>query len=373
MKNPLPKEVYLKRTRPQESDIRTEYFRDQTKIIHSYPFRRLKHKTQVFYAPGIDHICTRIEHVLHVATIAATIVRGLNISDGNWELDTDLAYAIGLGHDLGHAPFGHEGEKELAVKVGEKKGFLHEINSYRVVEHLANHGQGLNLTYAVKDGIICHNGEDFKLNNLEPAQTANDLENIRDRNNLPCTYEGCIVRISDRIAYLGRDVEDAMTAGFITRDNIPANIKAELGSANTDIINTLINDVVGYSWNRETVGFSPAKQEFVKELGEFNYRNIYYHPKLIKYRRHISIIIGTLYDYFTELFQRHGREFEVYKTMDLAIDRNFGDYIYKLRAVYEPEGYVTRTIVADYIAGMTDIYALDCMRQISLPVPLEFQ
>ena len=138
----------------------------RTKIIHSLPFRRLKHKTQVFFAPDNDHICTRIEHVLHVATIAAAICRGLNQS-GNWQLDQDLAYAVGLGHDIGHAPFGHEGERALAACIAPRP-FLHEVNSYRVVEHLANYGEGLNLTYAVKDGILCHCGEDFTTKELRP-------------------------------------------------------------------------------------------------------------------------------------------------------------------------------------------------------------
>ena len=244
MRNPLPDEVYLRRTKPVKPDIRAEYFRDQTKIIHSYPFRRLKHKAQVFYAPDNDHICTRMEHVLHVATIAATICRGLNHSGQDWALDTELAYAIGLGHDLGHAPFGHEGEKELAAKLGAPKAFMHELNSYRVVEHLANHGQGLNLTYAVKDGIICHNGEDFNQNGLKPSPAANDLENIRERAYMPCTYEGCIVRLSDKIAYLGRDVEDAVTAGFITKKDLPKSTAKALGESNTDIISNLIADVV---------------------------------------------------------------------------------------------------------------------------------
>jgi dGTPase len=377
MKNPLPHEVYIKRSKPGARDsrgeYRTEYFRDQTKIIHSYPFRRLKHKTQVFYAPGNDHICTRIEHVLHVATIAATICRGLNISGGDWDLEPELAYAIGLGHDLGHAPFGHEGEKELAARLGEPKSFIHEVNSYRVVEHLANHGQGLNLTYAVKDGIICHNGEDFRQNDLLPSKTPNDLESIRDRVSFPCTYEGCIVRLSDRIAYLGRDIEDAVTAGFLRRGDLPPRITRELGSSNTDIIGALVNDVVEHSRASKAVGFSNERHEMVRDLGEFNYERIYFHPKLQKYRRHIRNIIHTLFDYFLELFQRHGRDFDAYKALDLEAERNFGNYIQKLKGVYEKEGFDGKTIVTDYIAGMTDGFALDCMRQISIPAPLEFR
>lgn len=373
MRNPLPEEVYLRRTKPTRPDIRAEYFRDQTKIIHSYPFRRLKHKTQVFYAPDNDHICTRIEHVLHVATIAATICRGLNLSGGDWALDTELAYAIGLGHDLGHAPFGHEGEKELAAKLGAPKAFLHEMNSYRVVEHLANHGQGLNLTYAVKDGIICHNGEDFELNGLKPSSTPNDLENIHDRAYVPCTYEGCIVRLSDKIAYLGRDIEDALTAGFITKADIPARPAKELGESNTEIISVLISDIVEHSKRSDAVGFSPAKHAVVAELGKFNYERIYYHPKLLKYRRHIKTIIHSLFDYFTEVFAKHGRDFQAYAAMDLDVDRNFGRYIEQLQPIYDKEGWAPRTVVTDYIAGMTDSFALDCMRQISIPQPMHIR
>lgn len=372
MRNPLPNEIYLRRSKPVAPDIRAEYFRDQTKIIHSYPFRRLKHKAQVFYAPDNDHICTRIEHVLHVATIAATVCRGLNLSGGDWDMDTELAYAIGLGHDLGHTPFGHEGEKELAAKLGTDKSFMHEINSYRVVEHLANHGQGLNLTYAVKDGIICHNGEDFSQTGLKPSSAANDLENMHDRAYMPCTYEGCIVRLSDRIAYLGRDVEDAVTAGFIKKSDLPARVVSGLGDSNTDIISTLISDVVGHSARSEAVGFSPARHELVAELGKFNYERIYYHPKLVKYRRHIRTVIHTLFDYFMELFDKHGTDFAAYARLEMDVDRNFGHYMDQMRAVYEREGYPARTMITDYIAGMTDSFALECMRQISLPVPMHF-
>jgi dGTPase len=307
-----------------------------------------------------------------VATIAATVCRGLNLSGGDWALDTELAYAIGLGHDLGHTPFGHEGEKELAAKLGTDKSFMHELNSYRVVEHLANHGQGLNLTYAVKDGIICHNGEDFTQTGLKPSATANDLENIHDRAYMPCTYEGCMVRLSDRIAYLGRDVEDAVTAGFIKKSDLPARVVKGLGDSNTDIISTLIADMVANSARGETVGFSPERHGLVVELGAFNYERIYYHPKLIKYRRHIRTVIHTLFDYFMELFEKHGTDFSAYARLELDVDRNFGHYMEQMRAVYEREGYPGRTMITDYIAGMTDSFALECMRQISLPVPMHF-
>ena len=155
--NPFQNETYRIRPKEKKTDCRGDFFRDQTAIIHSLPFRRLKHKTQVFFAPENDHICTRIEHVLHVATIAATICKGLNNS-GNWDINAEMAFAIGLGHDLGHAPFGHSGERALNG-IFKADAFKHEIHSLRVADKLANDGEGLNLTFGVRDGIICHCGE----------------------------------------------------------------------------------------------------------------------------------------------------------------------------------------------------------------------
>ncbi|MCK5198720.1 MAG: HD domain-containing protein, partial [Spirochaetales bacterium] len=153
--NKLNPEDLFKRRNHREDDFRGSYFRDTTAIIHSYPFRRLKHKTQVFFSPKNDHICTRIEHVMHVASIASAICKGL-------DLDSDLAWAIGLGHDLGHTPFGHAGEKIIDGIRKKSGGFIHELYSLRVVDYLIQYGKGLNLTYAVRDGIVSHCGEKFE-------------------------------------------------------------------------------------------------------------------------------------------------------------------------------------------------------------------
>jgi dGTPase len=153
------------------------------------PYRRLKHKTQVFFAPNNDHICTRIEHSLHVATIAATIAGAL-------KLNMDMAYAIGLAHDLGHAPFGHPGERVLNKRCNEIGGFIHEIHGLRVVDVLGNRGKGLNLSYGVRDGIICHCGEAPE-QELHPRSEKIELETIRKRDKLPCSWEGCVVRVAD--------------------------------------------------------------------------------------------------------------------------------------------------------------------------------
>ncbi len=373
MKNPLPQQVYIKRTTEKSYGIRGDYFRDQTAIIHSMPFRRLKHKTQVFFSPENDHVCTRIEHVLHVATIAATICKGL-IMHG-WELEPDMAYAMGLGHDLGHAPFGHAGEKALdeKLKKNKKGSFIHEINSYRIIEHLSNYGKGLNLTYAVKDGIICHNGENFEAQ-LKPAGKENILDNIKDRTCIPSSYEGCIVRFSDKIAYLGRDIEDAIIARFIKRNDIPGNISGELGDNNGDIINTFIMDLINFSKDKDFIGFSPEKQKLIEELREFNYKNIYNNSKMVVYQGYCVKIINDLFDYLSAKYHHFGNDYKKYEEGEINLVREFGNYISKMETVYikRKENY-SEQIIADYIAGMTDDYALDCMKQISIPEPIRFR
>lgn len=357
-KNPFSDELYLKRTKKTESDIRGEYFRDQTKIIHSQPFRRLKSKTQVFAAPDNDHICTRIEHVLHVATIAVSVCKGLN-KTGNWQLNEELAYSIGLAHDLGHAPFGHEGERALAKKITPPP-FMHEINGYRVVEHLANYGEGLNLTYAVKDGIMCHCGEDFNNNALRPATVPNDLENITDRSHLPTTYEGCIVRLSDKIAYLGRDIEDAAREHIITYNQVPEIVKQELGENNGEIINTLVLDLTENSKDKDYIGFSDEKFELITELKNFNYKHIYNHPELTEQRAVLQKAVGELFDYYMDLFKSYGLG-DGYHAEQKDTAKNFGHYLSAMKNVYQNSNASAKQIVTDYIAGMTDSFALDCI------------
>ena len=369
-KNPLGNEIYFKRTRPQMADVRGEYFRDQTKIIHSLPFRRLKHKTQVFFAPDNDHICTRIEHVLHVATIAAAICRGLN-QNGNWQLDQDLAYAIGLGHDIGHAPFGHEGERALAACV-KPKPFLHEVNSYRVVEHLANYGEGLNLTYAVKDGILCHCGEDFATHELRPATVPNDLEAIQSRRCLPTTYEGCIVRVADKIAYLGRDIEDAVKAGLITREDIPLIVQDEIGTSNGEIINTLTLDLIHHSKKKDFIGFSPEKTDIISELKTFNYERIYHNAQMRQRKETIDKCIADLFDYFRTIFDKYGFDYTAYEREGKQTATSFANYMASMTKAYPQEANQRDIIITDYIAGMTDSYALNVMEDVILPNSIKF-
>ena len=379
--NKISQEELEKRTTPRDEDIRGCYYRDQTAIIHSRPFRRLKHKTQVFFSPDDDHVCTRIEHVLHVASIAATICRGLkHKKDSTWNLNEDLAYSIGLGHDLGHTPFGHAGEAELSYLLGGANSFIHEVNSYRVVEKLINQGQGLNLTYAVKDGIICHNGENFE-QSIKPDFRVKDLNSIKDRKNIPATYEGCIVRFSDKIAYLGRDIEDAIIAGFIEEKNIPKAIRDKIGTSNGEIINYLVLDLIENSIEDE-ISFSKGCHELMVELKDFNYQSIYNNPRIKEYKRYCKRIISTLYEYLSKLYCSYHWDIEFYlKDDSLDIDRFFGNYIKGMKDFYFAEkisnnwteGDLGKQIVADYISGMTDKFAIECMKEISIPKPIDFK
>ncbi|HSL93396.1 MAG TPA: HD domain-containing protein [Bacillota bacterium] len=362
MKNPQPAELLVSRAHPRQTDMRGDYFRDVTAIIHSTPFRRLKHKTQAFYAPKNDHICTRIEHVLHVSTISSSICRSLG-------LDADLAQAIALGHDLGHAPFGHEGERVLHARALPAGGFIHELHGLRVVDVLANGGKGLNLTYAVRDGIVSHCGESFD-RHIKPETEAKDLESIRDLGHYPLTYEGCVVRLSDRIAYLGRDLEDAITAGFFTLSDVNPGIRKALGSSNGEIIGTLVADVCTESQGKEYVGFSAGKHDLIVELYNFNAERIYRNPKMERYRVFCKRIIEGLFDHLMALYEGSPEDSQRYSESGLALDRHFGNYLKEMEPVYEREGASDTRIVTDFVAGMTDDYAIDAIKQITIPEPV---
>ncbi|MDD3739731.1 MAG: HD domain-containing protein [Bacteroidales bacterium] len=370
MKNPFPQSKYLERTVPRETDVRGDYFRDQTAIIHSTAFRRLKNKTQVFFAPENDHICTRIEHVLHVATIAATICKGLN--KYGWDLDIDMAYAIGLGHDLGHTPFGHAGEMALNKILGGNNAFVHEINSYRQVEYLAKKGLGLNLCFGVKDGIICHNGERDE-QYLRPTQILNNLDSITNRKVVSNSYEGCIMRFSDKIAYLGRDIEDAFVAGFISDKDIPDEVKVLLGNRNGRIINALIIDIIENSKESDKIGFSDQKYESVTKLKKFNYKMIYQHPDLQNYDKFCDNIISSLFDHLMNLITVNKFNFQKYFESNIDFDRNFGDYLLGMKDFYFKHQDSDIQIITDYIAGMTDSFALESIKQITIPKPIHFK
>ena len=357
--SPLGDEKLKKRRDPRAEDLRGHYFRDTTAILHSYPFRRLKHKTQVFFAPRNDHICTRIEHVLHVATIATTICRALG-------LDPDLAWAIGLGHDLGHTPFGHLGEKIIGQLMEDEGGFRHEIYSLRVVDHLTGYGKGLNLTYAVRDGILNHCGEKFE-KSIRPDFTIKELSDIKTREFYPSTWEAVVVRMSDKIAYLGRDLEDAMQLHIVKREEIPALVGKVLGENNSDIINALVQDIIATSLEKGEIGFSEEVYQAVLILKEFNYSHIYTNQKLTVYHDYFERIIMTLFDYLQELFERKGFEINSYHEEKNYLAQRFGDYLKKMKDFYKEEKAASLQVVLDYIAGMTDDYSIDCVKEIMIP------
>ena len=363
--NTLGEDVLTRRMRYREEDIRGPYFRDITAIIHSYPFRRLKHKTQVFFAPKNDHICTRIEHVMHVASIAATICRAL-------DLDADLAWAIGLGHDLGHTPFGHLGEEILSDLSSNSGGFYHEIYSLRVIDSLTNYGRGLNLTYAVRDGIINHCGEQFEQSIL-PDFHEKDLSAIQRRDQYPASWEGCVVRVSDKIAYLGRDLEDASHLGLVDPESVPAEVVKVLGKNNSEIINTLVLDVIENSQKIGVIGFSDRVFGPLISLRDFNYASIYKNPRLFTYHRNFERILKTLYSYLSELFAVCGEDPSKYREEKNFVAARFGDYLKKMRDFYVNSDGGYGKAVLDYIAGMTDDYAIDCVSEIMIPRLFESQ
>ncbi|MFH1943073.1 MAG: HD domain-containing protein [bacterium] len=361
MQNPLPDTLYHSRTKARKPDIRGDYFRDQTAIIHATPFRRLKHKTQVFFSPQNDHICTRIEHVLHVSTIATTLCKGLG-------LDVELAQAIALGHDLGHAPFGHVGEKVLNELTQELGGFIHEVHGLRVVDKITRDGKGLNLTYAVRDGIVSHCGEEFQ-KTLIPEREQKNLELIAGRQSSPLTYEGCVVRVADKIAYLGRDIEDAIAAGLITSRDIPADLRKNLGSTNGEIIDTLVMDVVKSSEGKEEIVFSDAKYELLCQLKEFNYDRIYNHPLLLENDKSIAGLLKHLFNHLICTYGQHGNDDRAYMRSSIKVDHYFGKFLSTRKSLYDAESLPERCVV-DFVAGMTDSYALESAEDILFPQPL---
>ncbi len=350
------------RKRERKEDSRGPYYRDTTAIIHSSPFRRLKHKTQVFFAPSNDHICTRMEHVLHVASIASAICRPLG-------LDTEIAWAIGMGHDLGHTPFGHVGERIIS-KMSEERGlgkFEHEVNSLRVVDFLSNNGDGLNLTYAVRDGIVCHNGESLRMR-IVPTGMIRDLDSITKREGLiPATYEGAVVRFSDTIAYLGRDWEDAYRLGILKGRELPDIVKERLGTTNGRIISTLVDDIIKGASDEEGIGFSPEIFEAVEAFSDFNYRYIYRSDILNGYTRYFTRLLRLIADYLEDLYESYHLDENGYMAEHNMLAAGFYNHARDMYPKYMEREGSDRRMIIDYIAGMTDNFCLDCANEILKP------
>ena len=291
------------------SDKRNPFVRDYTRILHSSAFRRLKHKTQVFFSPQSDHICTRIEHILHVESIADVIADSLG-------LNTDLTKAIAIGHDLGHPPFGHKGEKviqELFEKyVGE--GFWHERNGVFIADFMElleddeRNKKTLNLTYAVRDGIISHCGESHQ-RSVKPRDEVIDL--IRDYQKpnqfRPYTYEACVVKMADTISYIGRDIEDARSLDILDSarlDRLSQILESYTNQKlnNPNIINCLITDICENSDPENGISFSERISEMLALLKEFNYNYIYRDKRVVRADKYFSLVINEIFDLLCECY-----------------------------------------------------------------------
>lgn len=292
----------------RNNDIRSEFERDYTRIIHCNAYRRLKHKTQVFFSPENDHICTRIEHVTHVESISYTIAKYLG-------LNVELTRAIATAHDIGHSPFGHEGEKILSEiskqEIGEGfwhgKNGLEHVDKIEVLEDNLKNKQNLNLTYAVRDGIISHCGEDSK-NHLKPREEYIDLATFYTPNQyMPYTWEGCVVKIADNISYLGRDIEDAITVGILDEhlEELYKLLSYDSHEVinNTVIINDLIYDLCQNSSIENGLHFSRRTFELMKEIKQFNYKNIYFSEKVKPSQQYYKLVIHQIYDTLKKMYQ----------------------------------------------------------------------
>lgn len=305
----------LGRDVPEElCDIRPEYQRDRDRILHCKAFRRLKHKTQVFLAPEGDHYRTRLTHTLEVSQIARTIARSLRLNE-------DLTEAVALGHDLGHTPFGHSGERILNEIC--PSGFAHYQQSVRVVEVLEKDGRGLNLTKEVRDGILNHRTSGH-----------------------PSTLEGCVVRLSDKIAYINHDIDDAIRAKIFSESEIPAQYTDVLGHSVRERLNTMIHDIIYQSMDRPEICMSPGMEDAMQGLRSWLFEHVYKNeiPKAEEGRAQQLIV--SLYRYY----------------MDHVIEL---PEEYLLMMVQKNEA--KERVVCDYIAGMSDSYAIDRFEQLFVP------
>ncbi len=362
---------------PRNTDFRTDFERDYTRIIHSTAYRRMKHKTQVYFSPQNDHICTRIEHVVHVESISYTIAKYLG-------LNTELTKAIATGHDIGHSPFGHQGERilsEIAERdIGEK--FWHEKNGLDMVDKIElledpeGNKQNLNLTYAVRDGIISHCGE-IDQNNLKPREEYIDLQEYKKPNQFnPYTWEGCVVKIADKISYLGRDIADAITLGILDKDLKELykilNCEEKEIINNTNIISSLIYDLCSNSSIENGLCFSEEMFEKINKLKEFNYKKIYSSDKLVKSTHYFRLILNSIYDVLKESWNKKEKiekicpellkDFEIWLSEYWQLQRDVKNHNDAIFDTSDEKEYSKAIIY--YISGMTDNYAISMYNKI---------
>lgn len=329
-------------------DIRPNYFRDTDRIIYSLSYTRYIDKTQVFSFKENDHISKRMTHVQMVSKIARTIGRALSLNE-------DLIEAISLGHDLGHPPFGHTGEailNKISLELGIGH-FYHNLQSVRTLLNIENKGKGSNLCIQTLDGIMCHNGE-LELEQYHPVSKTKEIflkeyelsyQNEKLIKNIkPMTLEGCVVRISDIIAYIGRDIEDAIRLGVINKNDIPSHIKNILGDTNKDIINTFILDIITNSYQKSYIKMSPTIFKALQDIKSFNYQNIYK-------KAHTEKDIEQYEKMFRKLVQVYIYQLKEKKNNE-TIYQSFLNHMSK---EYQTNNSIYRIII-DYISGMTDEY-----------------
>lgn len=379
-------ENIIKREKPlyiRESDIRSDFERDYTRIIHCNAYRRLKHKTQVFFSPEDDHICTRIEHTTHVESISYTIAKYLG-------LNTELTKAIAAAHDLGHSPFGHQGEKvlsEISVRdIGER--FWHEKNGLEYVdkiELLENHfkdRQNLNLTYAIRDGIISHCGE-IDENRLKPREENIDLyDYTRPNQYAPYTWEACVVKIADKISYLGRDIEDAITLGILDEKLEDLykllNHNSQEVINNTVIINKLVCDLCENSSLENGLCFSEETFNMLNDIKKYNYNNIYFDERISPSNRYFKLVLNEIYETLKKTYNGENtlENIEKMKKVYPKLFASFKDWISnywnlgrypnsKNEVIFDmnnAKDYFKAIIY--YISGMTDNFAIEIYNEI---------
>lgn len=336
------------RLKQEESDIRPAYFRDIDRIIYSLSYTRYIDKTQVFSLKENDHISKRIIHVQFVSKIAKTIGRALGLNE-------DLIEAIALGHDLGHVPFGHVGEKilnDISLKY-DNTYFNHNAQSVRELMSLEKNGQGLNITIQVLDGILCHNGEFLSgkyIPKKKSVQTFLDDYNNTYTNEkantmlVPMTLEGCVVRISDIVGYIGRDIEDAIMLGILKKEELPKEITSVLGNSNREIINTIVTDIINNSLNKPYLLLSDDVYKALKDLKNFNYKHIYDKANTKEQIKKYEEMFNFLFQFFLNDLENKDKESIIYQ-----------DFLNNMNEEYKRKTKNTR-IVIDYIAGMTDDY-----------------
>jgi len=372
-------------------DLRSDFARDYTRIIFSQAYRRLKHKTQVFFAVEDDHVCTRSEHVNLVESISYTIAHQLG-------LNTELTKAIAVGHDLGHAPFGHGGETILTdiAKSHDLDKFWHEKNSLHFVDHIEllednNHYQhNLNLTYAVRDGIISHCGE----MNQKYIQRRKEYINLNDYQCAgqynPWTYEGCVVKMADKIAYLARDIEDALRLNVLTQSQID-ELRTQLNQMgnyqfhainNGSVVNYFIHDVVENSCVEKGIGLSQEAFDKMKFIMKFNYQNIYLIKRVQVHEKYVSLILHSIFDFLYD-YKNHDDFIKDLKQDLKQYPKLIGHYLawlekyavienysrkkeYHNHVVYDfiHDSQAFEKSIIDYLAGMSDAFIIQLFNEL---------